>query len=69
MFFAVLFGAALFCTSCDKEGGKCVCSYKVGDLSLKNQEVDLEGTNLTCAGYEETLSGQYTEVKCRPEVD
>lgn len=58
---------ALAATSCDKEGGECKCSYTVGNLELKDQEVDLEGTNLTCAEYEESMSGKYTNVKCRAD--
>lgn len=66
MTLVLLFGVALLVTSCDKEGGKCVCDYKVGELSVTNQEVSLEGTSLTCAGYEESLTGKYSDVKCRP---
>ena len=58
---------ALAATSCEKEGAECKCSYTIGSLELKDQEVDLEGTNLTCSEYAESLSGQYTNVKCRTD--
>ena len=66
MILAALCGVALIATSCDKEGGKCLCDYKVGKVEVKDQEVNLEGTDATCAEWEENLSGKYSEVKCRP---
>lgn len=67
LIFVALFGVALFATSCDKEGGKCVCTYKVGNLELKDQEISLEGTDLTCAEYEESLTKEgKSEVNCKP---
>ena len=66
MMFVALFGVAMLATSCDKEGGICLCDYKIGDLSMENQEVNLEGTDATCAEWEEKLSGEYSDVKCRP---
>ena len=65
MILATLCGVALIATSCDKEGGKCLCSYKVLDVTVEDKEVDLAGTDMTCAEWEENLSGEYSEVKCR----
>lgn len=66
MMFVALFGVAMLATSCDKEGGKCLCDYNVGDVKVSNQEVNLEGTDATCAEWEEFLSGEHSNVKCRP---
>lgn len=71
LMFLALFGAALTATSCDKEGGKCECSYTVtvGGLESKvdDVEVDLAGTNMTCAEYEEGLTGKYSDVRCKAD--
>lgn len=65
MIFAALFGVAFLATSCDKEGGKCVCNYSVAGTEVKKQDIDLEGSNMTCAEYEESMKAVFDEIKCR----
>ena len=64
---SALVGIALTATSCDKVGGSCKCSYTVGNLQLVDQEVNLEGTDLSCSEYAESMSGKYSDVKCKAD--
>ena len=66
-----LFGVAIAATSCDKEGGKCECTYTINVGGIKSEvedvDVDLAGTNMTCAEYEESLTGKYSDVRCKAD--
>lgn len=59
---AVVAIAAVF-TSCDKDGGRCKCTYTILGTEV-SQEYDMpDDTN--CKDFESTLD-KYTNVSCKP---